>query len=104
MPVWVGRSLPCPPVDELDGPATLWAGPRKGVLWAQCSRSQIKSDGLSAKDAKNAKGASCRAQLAALESHSAADCEGAAEQARLYISRPWLLSRTLVLSLCERLL
>src|SRR5690606_10645018 len=33
--------------------------------------------------------ASCRAQLAALQSQFAADCEGAAEQARLYISRLW---------------
>src|SRR5690606_18320139 len=47
--------------------------------------------------------ASCRAQLAALQSRFAADCEGAAEQARLYISRLLRLSRTLMLLIYERL-
>src|SRR5690606_6613733 len=40
---------------------------------------------------------SCRAQLAALKSQFAADCEGSAEQARLYIPRLWRLLRTLML-------
>src|SRR5690606_27569060 len=38
---------------------------------------------------------SCRAQLAALQSQLAADCEGAAEQARLYLSRRSRRSRPL---------
>ena len=48
--------------------------------------------------------ASCTAQRAALKSRSAADCGGAAGQARLYISRPWRLSWTLMLLIHERLL